>query len=62
MFRLSLDLSVRKVNCRCQGGDGFWIPLCRAMTGYDQVDACIASYLDRDAFQQLPSIPSFEAG
>ena len=34
-----------QVNCRCQGGTGFWVPLCRKMTGYSQVDAVIGAYL-----------------
>ena len=26
-----------QVNCRCQGGDGFWMPLTQRMAGYSQV-------------------------
>lgn len=48
-----------EVNCRCQGGTGFWVPLCRKMTGYSQVDAVIAAYLRQEAFDAMPTTPTF---
>ena len=39
-----------QVNCRCQGGTGFWVPLCRKMTGYSQVDAVIGAYLRQESW------------
>lgn len=48
-----------EVNCRCQGGTGFWVPLCRKMTGYSQVDAVIGAYLKQEAFHVLPNMPTF---
>lgn len=48
-----------EVNCRCQGGTGFWVPLCRKMTGYSQVDAVIGAYLRQEAFDALPNTPTF---
>ena len=38
-----------QVNCRCQGGTGFWLPLCRKMTGYCQMDAVIDVYLNQES-------------
>lgn len=47
-----------EVNCRANGGDGIWRPLCRALTGgYTQVEACADAYLDDAAFQKYPDKP-----
>ena len=44
-----------EVNCRANGGDGIWRPLCRALTGgYTQVEACADCYLDEEAFKRYP--------
>jgi biotin carboxylase len=48
-----------EVNCRCQGGSGFWVPLCRKMTGYSQLDVCIDAFLRPEAFKALPDTPEF---
>ncbi|OLP95317.1 Argininosuccinate lyase 2 [Symbiodinium microadriaticum] len=41
------------------GGTGFWLPLCRKMTGYCQMDAVIDVYLNQEAFHALPNAPTF---
>ena len=47
-----------EVNCRANGGDGIWRPLCRALTGgYTQVEACADAYLDEEAFAKYPDKP-----
>lgn len=47
-----------EVNCRANGGDGIWRPLCRALTGgYTQVEACADAYLDEAAFEKYPDKP-----
>lgn len=46
-----------EVNCRCQGGDGFWMPLTQRMAGYSQVDVCTWAYLDPSAFAEVPDVP-----
>ena len=55
----SLGPRLVEVNCRCQGGTGFWLPLCRKMTGYCQMDAVIDVYLNQEAFHALPNAPTF---
>ncbi|CAE7846851.1 ddaF [Symbiodinium necroappetens] len=55
----SLGPRLVEVNCRCQGGTGFWLPLCRKMTGYSQMDAVIDAYLNQEAFHALPNAPTF---
>merc|ERR1712061_950844 len=52
-----------EMNCRTHGWDGAWAPLCRALTGYCQIDAACDSYFDAEAFDALPDIfPTFTAG
>jgi len=47
-----------EMNCRAHGGDGSWVPMAKALTGgYSQVDACIDSFLDIEAFNSLPDLP-----
>jgi biotin carboxylase len=47
-----------EMNVRAHGGDGNWRPLCKTMTGgYDQVSATVDAYLDKEAFDKLPSKP-----
>merc|ERR1712232_1002867 len=47
-----------EMNCRAHGGDGTWVPLAKALTGgYSQVDACIDSFPDIEAFNSLPDLP-----
>jgi len=47
-----------EMNCRSHGGDGIWRPLCKALTGgYDQVNASVDAYVDKEAFSRLPDKP-----
>ena len=47
-----------EMNCRANGGDGNWRPLCLALTGgYSQVEATVDSYLEKKAFFALPDKP-----
>mmetsp|Transcript_80476 Transcript_80476/g.207144 ORF Transcript_80476/g.207144 Transcript_80476/m.207144 type:complete len:430 (+) Transcript_80476:120-1409(+) len=46
-----------EVNCRTHGGNGSWMPLARAMTGYSQVDVNVDAFLSANAFERLPDVP-----
>jgi biotin carboxylase len=47
-----------EMNCRSHGGDGYWVPLARALTGgYSQIDATVDAFLDDRAFKMLPTVP-----
>eukprot|EP00548_Thalassiothrix_antarctica_P001956 CAMPEP_0194145846 /NCGR_PEP_ID=MMETSP0152-20130528/18861_1 /TAXON_ID=1049557 /ORGANISM="Thalassiothrix antarctica, Strain L6-D1" /LENGTH=954 /DNA_ID=CAMNT_0038846195 /DNA_START=80 /DNA_END=2944 /DNA_ORIENTATION=+ len=47
-----------EMNCRANGGDGNWQPLCLGLTnGYSQVDATVDAYLEKKAFSALPNKP-----
>jgi hypothetical protein len=47
-----------EVHCRCNGRDGIWRPLCRALAGgYTQVEACADAYYDTEAFKKYPDTP-----
>ena len=47
-----------EMNCRANGGDGTWGPLCRALTGgYSQIEASADAYLEKQTFHSLPEIP-----
>jgi len=47
-----------EMNCRVQGGNGIWRPLCKALTGgYDQVDAAADACVDTGAFGSLQTNP-----
>uniref|UniRef100_A0A7R9ZEV6 ATP-grasp domain-containing protein n=1 Tax=Pseudictyota dubia TaxID=2749911 RepID=A0A7R9ZEV6_9STRA len=46
-----------EMNVRAHGGDGNWMPLVRALTGYSQVDASVDAYLDEKRFGELPDRP-----
>ena len=43
-----------EINCRANGGNGTWQPLCKAIAGYSQVEAAVDAYLDEAKFQKLP--------
>jgi len=43
-----------EMNCRANGGNGTWQPLCKAIAGYSQVEAAVDAYLEEDKFQKLP--------
>lgn len=43
-----------EINCRANGGNGTWQPLCKAIAGYSQVEAAVDAYLEEDKFQKLP--------
>lgn len=43
-----------EMNCRANGGDGIWVPLCRAIAGYSQVEAAVDAYLQEGKFKDLP--------
>ena len=43
-----------EMNCRANGGNGTWQPLCNAIAGYSQVEAAIDGYLDEEKFNKLP--------
>ena len=43
-----------EMNCRANGGNGTWQPLCRAIAGYSQIEAAVDAYLDKEKFDQLP--------
>uniref|UniRef100_A0A7S4SRV4 ATP-grasp domain-containing protein n=1 Tax=Alexandrium monilatum TaxID=311494 RepID=A0A7S4SRV4_9DINO len=48
-----------EMNCRTHGGDGTFVPLARALTGgYSQVDAAADAFLDHEAFNRLPDVPT----
>ena len=34
------------------------MPLARGLTGYTQVDACVDAFLNANAFERLPDVPS----
>lgn len=47
-----------EMNCRADGGDGNWRPLCAALTGgYTQVEVTVDAYLDVRQFTITPDIP-----
>merc|ERR1719361_59818 len=47
-----------EMNCRANGGDGNWRPLCLGLTnGYSQVEASVDAYLDKRSFFALPNKP-----
>lgn len=47
-----------EMNCRADGGDGSWRPLCAALTGgYTQVESSVDSYLDVRQFTITPDVP-----
>lgn len=47
-----------EMNCRALGGDGLFMPLCSAITGgYNQVEATVDAYLDKEQFDRLPDKP-----
>ena len=43
-----------EMNCRANGGNGTWQPLCQAVAGYSQVEAAVDAYLDEEKFAALP--------
>jgi biotin carboxylase len=43
-----------EMNCRANGGNGTWQPLCQAIAGYSQVEAAVDAYLEEDKFARLP--------
>jgi biotin carboxylase len=43
-----------EMNCRANGGNGTWVPLCQAIAGYSQVEAAVDAYLDKERFDALP--------
>ena len=43
-----------EMNCRANGGNGTWQPLCNAIAGYSQVEASIDAYVDEEKFNELP--------
>jgi biotin carboxylase len=48
-----------EMNCRCHGGDGLSERMVSAMTGgYNQVNATVASYLDKEKFMNYPDRPA----
>uniref|UniRef100_A0A7R9VNH8 ATP-grasp domain-containing protein n=1 Tax=Pseudictyota dubia TaxID=2749911 RepID=A0A7R9VNH8_9STRA len=47
-----------EMNCRAHGGDGNWQSLCSALCGgYNQVDATVDCYLNKENFNRLPDKP-----
>lgn len=42
-----------EMNCRANGGNGTWQPLCRAISGYSHVEAAVEAYLQEDKFHEL---------
>ena len=48
-----------KLNCSAHKNDGNWVSLCRALTGYSQVEVTTEAYLDGDKseFSKIPSLP-----
>ena len=47
-----------EVNCRVNGGDGSWRPLCLALTGgYSQIEATVDSILDKKQFYLYNDTP-----
>jgi biotin carboxylase len=53
-----------EMNCRCHGGDGSFLPLAQALTGYTQVDGALDSFVDSVKFDAIPDAPPtpFKAG
>merc|ERR1711972_724527 len=43
-------------NCPTHGWDGAWAPLCKALTGYCQIDAGVDAHVNRAAFDSLPDV------
>lgn len=47
-----------EMNCRAQGADGSWAPLCRALTGgYSQIEIAVHSYISDEEFDKCPEQP-----
>lgn len=46
-----------EVNARLHGGEGIWLPISDACLGYTQVSAMCDAYLNRPAFDALPTSP-----
>ena len=46
-----------EVGARCQGAEGFWMPVADAVHGYNQVSCGIDSYLSPDKFSDIPPEP-----
>lgn len=46
-----------EMNCRSHGWMGGWVPLAVALTGYAQPSVALCSYLDADAFAEIPDVP-----
>lgn len=47
-----------EMNCRANGGDGAWQPLCQGLTGgYSQIEATADAYLSPENFDKYPDRP-----
>jgi biotin carboxylase len=44
-----------EVGARCHGMEGIWAPLADRIYGYNQINATLYAYLDKDAFDRLPA-------
>ena len=47
-----------EVGSRCHGAEGFWMSVADAVYGYNQVNITLDSYIDNNAFDRIPSVPS----
>merc|ERR1719235_2095611 len=48
-----------EMNCRAHGANGAFVPLAKALTGgYSQVDATVDAFVDADAFERIPNVPT----
>ena len=47
-----------EVNGRLHGGEGIWLPIADACLGYTQVSAMCDAYLNHEAFNALPRVPT----
>lgn len=47
-----------EMNCRCDGGNGSWHPLYKAMCGgYSQIETTVDAFLAPEKFNEIPDVP-----
>mmetsp|Transcript_8770 Transcript_8770/g.13114 ORF Transcript_8770/g.13114 Transcript_8770/m.13114 type:complete len:567 (-) Transcript_8770:1551-3251(-) len=44
-----------EVGARCHGGEGIWVDVANEAMGHNQVNATVNAYLDKEAFDAMPS-------
>ena len=51
-----------EVGARCHGAEGSWVDVTNSVYGYNQAECAIDCYLDVDAFDIMPAVPSQRYG